>query len=109
MTGKSTKTYRVLAYVARQPNGARYSEIHRFILKISGLDWKKKDANGKRRYRSWWANNLTNSCIYSRLGILNEFCLKGADGRWRINALVTGKLILSLRTQRVVFRTRKRS
>jgi ribosomal protein L37AE/L43A len=77
--------------------GVRYTDIQKFICKLSGKDWNEySKADGhydeslkkwvypprvigpkpgyRRHHRGIWGTNLTN--------ILNDWCVRNADGRW---------------------------
>ena len=80
----------VLAFIAKHPEGLRFTDIQRFIVEWHGLDYDKIDSgigwDGKkfkrRRYRGWWCDNLLgkgNSPYRSRWGILNQYCVRNTQ------------------------------
>jgi len=98
---KSTKTYRILKFISSHPEGVRFTDIQKFILKMN----KRKYT---REQRGYYSDRLTGGRMFrDNPGILNRFCLKGSDGLWRFNALITDKYVVEIATGKAISRWRK--
>lgn len=84
----NTKTMKLLKWIGSKSNGATFTEIQHYIFVVlngnSEEDFWKKDENGLRQTRGYWATALYGASAYH--GILPRFCKK-INGKWVLDKL----------------------
>ncbi|NIN66045.1 MAG: hypothetical protein GTO63_15395 [Anaerolineae bacterium] len=78
-TKKVSKSVRILDMIAETgEEGMRFTDIQRALWRMSHI------VPFTRALRGYWCTNLCGGMYYHQ-GLLNFFCVKGEDGRWRRN------------------------
>lgn len=96
-----TKAERVLREIERR-GGMTFTEIQRFVCEMNGKDYDQMVdtwAGKKRRWRGYWCDYLIGKNHWGRKyqGILNLFCVKGSDSRYRVSEPLTSPWSFRLR------------
>ena len=96
MARAAIKRNAVLEFIrSKGPDGARFTDIQRFIVEMNGMDFdemreenvwnSRNDMITKvmvRRWRGYWCTYLSGSRCNRRPGILDAFCEKLPNGCW---------------------------
>lgn len=84
---RTTKLEKTLNEIKRR-GGLAPREIVTFLLQLQGLG--KKSANAERQSRRTGQYNAVLYGTFEREGILERFCRKGKDGKFRVTKKIQG-------------------
>lgn len=93
---KSPKREAVLNFIgSKGTNGAKFSEIQRFIVEMNGKNYDEFTIATKwmaraRKYRGYWCDYLcgNNWGGYKKRGILHEFCIKVSNKHYVLKSKI---------------------